>query len=146
MNILSEGTYNADIESSVTAKTGKTFRISEIRENKTGAMHDAAIFKGEGLDVFVKIGKNRFSHEQFDAEAYELDYVREHTSVRTPHVIDVVHRGDSALLILEALRDVKPESKSDWEILGRGLAEIHRTHSHKCSFDPSHLSRYIQAG
>ncbi|MGM9663564.1 MAG: fructosamine kinase family protein [Eubacteriales bacterium] len=145
MNILSEGTYNADIESSVTAKTGKTFRISEIRENKTGAMHDAAIFKGEGLDVFVKIGKNSFSHEQFDVEAYELDYLREHTSVRTPHVIDVVHRGDSALLILEALCDVKPESKSDWEILGRGLAEIHRTHSNKCGFDrPTFLGIFKQ--
>lgn len=145
MNILSGGAYNADIERAVSEKTGKAFHISAIRENKAGAMHDAAIFEGENFSVFVKIGKNSFSHEQFDAEAYELDYIREHTTVKTPRVIDVVHRDDSVLLILETVREVKPESKSDWEILGRGLAQIHRAHSDKCGFDrPTYLGIFRQ--
>jgi hypothetical protein len=135
MNLLTDGAYNQAIENAVTASIGKPFRITGIRENKTGAMHAAAIFEGESLDVFVKAGTNPFSPDQFAAEAWELDYIRSHSPVKTPEVIAVVEEGDTALLILEAIDVVTPGTKRDWELLGQGLASLHRIHHDKCGLE-----------
>ena len=135
MNILWDGRYNRAIETAVTAKTGMPFRITEIKKIKVSAMHSVAIFVGEKFSVFVKAGMNAFSEAQFRAEAWELDYIRSHSHIRTPQVIDVVKDGDTALLILEAIKAVKPESDRDFEILGRGLATLHQTTHEQCGFD-----------
>ena len=135
MNILLDGRYNGVIEASVTAKTGSPFHIKEIQKIGVGAMHSVAIFVGECFSVFVKAGTNDYSEAQFRAEAWELDYIRAHSSVRTPQVIDVVKHGDTALLILEEIRAVKPETAKDFEILGRGLASLHQQTSDRCGFE-----------
>lgn len=145
MNILFDGSYNRCIETAVTANTGLPFHITDIRKVSMGAMHSVAIFIGERFSVFVKAGTNSYSEEQFRAEAWELDYIRTHTSVRTPQVIAVIKEGDTALLILEAIREVKPESNRDFAILGEGLASLHRTENDRCGFErPTYLGIFKQ--
>ena len=49
-------------------------------------MHDAALFIGsDRFKVFVKIGTNAFSHDQFVQEAWGLHYIRTHSPVKTPY-------------------------------------------------------------
>jgi len=98
-------------------------------------MHDIGLIKGNGYNVFVKVGGNSFSLDQFRQEALGLAYIKNHSAVRTPEVIDVVDFEGKALLILEAI-DVKPMSDNKaWEILGRGLATLHQTTSEFCGLD-----------
>ena len=145
MNFLLDGTYNRIIETAVTSKTGTPFHIQQIRKASMGAMHSVAVFDGESFSVFVKAGTNSYSEEQFRAEAKELDYIRTHSSVRTPQVIDVMKDGDIAFLILEAIRDVKPETPRDFEILGRGLATLHQITNDRCGFAfPTYLGIFKQ--
>lgn len=135
MNILLDGRYNRAIEAAVTKKMETPFHIQDIKTISTSAMHSVAIFVGERFSVFVKAGTNAYSEAQFRAEAWELDYIRTHTSVRTPQVIDIVKDGDTALLILETIKEVKPETARDFEILGRGLASLHQTSLDQCGFE-----------
>lgn len=145
MNILLDGRYNHIIETAVTAKTGISFHITDIQKIHTGAMHSVAIFVGERFSVFVKAGTSVYSEEQFRAEAFELEYIRAHTPIRTPQVIDVLKVGDVALLILETIKEIKPETAHDFEILGRGLAALHRISYDKCGFErPTYLGIFKQ--
>lgn len=145
MNILTDGTYNKTIENAVTAYTGKTFSITGIRENKVSAMHDAAIFESDKFSVFVKAGTRPFSAEQFATEAWELDYIRSHSPVKTPEVIAVVQEKNTTLLILETIHIVNPETEKDWERMGQGLAALHRVHHHQCGLErPTYLGIFKQ--
>ena len=112
-------------------------------------LHAAAFFEGllghTPHSVFAKLGTNPFSHEQFEMEARGLTYIREHTAVKAPHVIDVVHMGEEVLLLLEVIDAIRPETKSDFEILGRGLASLHAVTDKTCGFDfPTYLGIFRQ--
>lgn len=135
MNKLIDGTFNKQVEKSMTQYLNKQFKILCIENNTVAAMHDAAIFKGENFNVFVKTGTNSFSFDQFTQEAWGLNYIKNNSQIETPNVIDVLNVEGTALLIMEAI-DVKPvESKKDWEILGRGLATLHKTSWDKCGLE-----------
>ncbi|MBC7960763.1 MAG: fructosamine kinase family protein [Vallitaleaceae bacterium] len=135
MNKLFDGTYNKDIEKSVQKYLNSDFKIHSIKKNEVGAMHDAAIFKGEKLDVFVKAGTNSFSLDQFTQEIWGLNYIKNNSKVETPNVIEVKSVDGASLLIMEAI-DVKPvETNQDWEILGRGLATLHQATWNKCGLE-----------
>lgn len=98
-------------------------------------MHDAGIFKGENLDVFVKTGINSFSFDQFTQEAWGLQYIKTNSQIETPNIINVLNIDGAALLVMEAI-DAKPvESNRDWEILGRGLAALHKTSWTRCGLE-----------
>lgn len=135
------GSYHRAIERAVSAYAEKPFHITGVRENKASAMHDAAFFEGRfdfsgaPFCVFVKAGTNPYSFEQFQAEARGLDYIRAHTPVKSPRVIGVEFENGTALLILEVIETKKPQSKEDWEAMGRGLAALHRVTSDSCGFD-----------
>lgn len=135
MGKLIDGTFNTAIEASVSKYLSKTFSIRSIKKNDVGAMHDAAIFKGDTFNVFVKAGTNSFSLDQFTQEVWGLNHIKNNSPIKTPDVIDVLNVDGTVLLIMEAI-DVKPaESKSDWEILGRGLATLHKTTWSKCGLE-----------
>lgn len=135
MSELINGVFNEAIEASVEKYTGERWRICNIAKNNNEAMHDTAIFSGNGLNVFVKAGKNPFSHDQFIQEAWGLRHIQEKSSVPTPYIIDVTNIDGVALLIMEAV-NVKPvETRQDWEILGRGLATLHKTTWDRCGLE-----------
>lgn len=130
-----DGAYNIPIEKVVSKYLKKQFQIQAISKIEEGCMHDIALVRGNEVNVFVKVGGNSFSLDQFKQEAIGLKYIETHSAVKTPEVIDVVEFEDKALLILEAI-DVKPMADNKaWEILGRGLATLHQSTSEKCGFD-----------
>ena len=141
MEVLTRGRFDAAVARAVTAYTGERFTVTNIRKNTESAMHEAAFYEGTlGLlqtpfCVFVKAGTNPFSEEQFRAEARGLDYIREHSPVRSPRVIGVLYEQETALLILEVIDAKKPTSKEDWARMGQGLAALHGVTSDTCGFD-----------
>ncbi len=141
MNLLMDGRFTAAVEKAVTDFTGERFIVTNLRENKVSAMHDAAFFEGElgilktPFSVFVKAGTNPYSPEQFEAEANGLRYIRTHSPVKAPEVIGVLTVDGTALLILEVVKAVKPETKADFAKMGQGLAEFHHVTSDTCGFD-----------
>lgn len=135
MKKLIDGSFNAEIEKSIRRNLDNNFKIVSIKSNEVGAMHDNALFKGDKFDVFVKTGTNTFSYDQFTQEAWGLNYIKTKSQIYTPNVIDIVAVDDTTLLIMEAI-EVKPvETKNDWEILGRGLATLHKTVWDKCGLE-----------
>ncbi len=149
MNPLLQEKYRVAVEKAVSQRLGERFTVSSVRENKVSAMHAAAFFEGllghTPHSVFAKLGTNPFSHEQLEMEARGLTYIREHTAVKAPHVIDVVHMGEEVLLLLEVIDAVRPETKSDFEILGRGLASLHTVTDETCGFYlPTYLGIFRQ--
>ena len=133
---LTDGTYHAAIEQSVTKHLGKEWKIETVIANQVGAMHDAALFVGtQQYRVFVKIGTNPFSADQFVQEAWGLQYIRTHSGIKTPEVVDVLNIDSAVLLIMEAI-DIKPvETKEEWAILGRGLATLHQSTWDQCGLE-----------
>ena len=149
MNPLLQEKYRVAVEKAVSQCLGECFTVTSVRENKVSAMHAAAFFEGllghTPHSVFAKLGTNPFSHEQFEIEARGLTYIREHTAVKAPHVIDVVHMGEEVLLLLEVIDAIRPETKSDFEIMGRGLASLHAETDKTCGFDfPTYLGIFRQ--
>jgi len=129
------GIFNTQIEQAVSAHLGSKWTVSEILACTAGAMHPAAVFAGGGYNAFVKEGTNPFSHDQFIQEALGLRHIREHSPVATPDVIDVMHIDGTTLLIMEAIDAKLPETERDWEIMGRGLAQLHKTRRELCGLE-----------
>jgi fructosamine-3-kinase len=151
MNRLLEQPYRVAVEKAVSESLGECFTVNAVRENRVSSMHDAAFFEGTlgvlqtPYRVFVKLGTNPFSREQFEMEAKGLDYIRAHSSVRTPLVIAVEMVGSEVLLILEVIDTVRPETKEDFAVMGRGFAELHRVENERCGFDfPTYLGIFRQ--
>ncbi len=151
MNRLSDPRYRLTVEKAVSESLAECFTVNAVRENRVSAMHDAAFFEGTlgslktSFSVFVKLGTNPFSYEQFTMEAKGLDYIRAHSSVRTPLVIAVVCAENEALLIMEVIPAVRPETKADFEKMGWGLAALHRVENEQCGFDfPTYLGIFRQ--
>ena len=134
MNNLLNGKYNETIETVVRKKVGNSWRILNIKQNHVDAMHSNAIFEGNGYNVFVKLGQNAFSYDQFSKEANGLNYIRENSDVYTPEILEVIKHEQDTLLIMEAVNRVPVETKRDWEIIGRRLAVLHKTTFAKCGF------------
>lgn len=64
-----------------------------------------------------------------------LEYIRKHSAIKTPYVIDIVKTDFAVLLIMEAI-DVKPvQTKEEWGILGSGLATLHKSTWDKCGLE-----------
>ncbi len=135
MKKLIDGVFNEYIERSAANYLGKPFKIQSIKKNTVGAMHDAAIFLGEDLNVFVKAGTNPFSFDQFTQEAWGLNYIKDNSQVSTPEIIAILNIDGTALLIMEAVDVKQVESKKDWETLGRGLAALHKSNWNKCGLE-----------
>ena len=134
MFVFQDGKYNESIEAAVRGKLGNSWKIQNVRPTHSDAMHANAIFEGKDVSVFVKLGKNPYSFDQFKKEADGLNYIRENSCVSTPEVFGVVKVGEDVLLILEAVRQAPIKDKKDWEALGRGLAALHKTTFDKCGF------------
>lgn len=151
MNLLLNGKFHAAVEKAVRDYAGERFTIQNVKENHASAMHDAAFFEGTlgimatPFRVFVKLGTNPFSSDQFMVEAKELDYIRTYSPVKTPRVIDVVTENESTLLILEVINTVRPETNEDFARMGRGLAALHKVENNRCGFEfPTYLGIFRQ--
>ena len=129
------GRFNCEIEHSVSKYLGREWKISEIIQSTARAMHGAATFHGNGHSIFIKEGDNPFSHDQFIQEACGLGHIRANSPIATPDVIDVLHIDGITLLLMELIDAKPPEAKADWEVLGRGLATLHKTTRETCGLE-----------
>jgi protein-ribulosamine 3-kinase len=132
---LVEGLFHSEIEEAVSRYAGRRWRIVSTKGNEQGAMHDAARLNGEGLDVYVKVGGNSFSVDQFRQEALGLKLISTRSGVATPEVIDVLDQGGIAVLIMRAIDTVPLETDKAWATLGRGLAQIHKATWTHCGLE-----------
>jgi len=136
MSTLKNGSFNAHIEASISKSLETEWKIQGFIPNEIGAMREVAMFEGgDGFNIFVKLGQNPWSYDQFTQEAWGLRHITENSEIATPKVIDVLDIDGAALLILEAIKTVPIESKQDWEILGRGLATLHKTTRDSCGLE-----------
>jgi len=77
----------------------------------------------------------RFHMTSLNRKHGGLDYIREHSQVKTPEMIDVVSTGSEVFLIMEAI-DVKPvQTKAEWDILGSGLDALHQSTWDRCGLE-----------
>lgn len=132
MKKLVDGLFFPEIEAEVSRFIGKSWRIKSAKANSTPAMHEAVLLRGNEMDIYVKLGTNDFSLDQFQKEALGLQIISEKSGVATPEVIEVLSTEGTALLIMQAV-NVKPmNSNKAWEALGRGLAQIHNSEWTHC--------------
>ena len=134
MSRLLKGFYNNRIETVIREQLGIDWTITDLYRIDANAMHPTAIFQGNRLSVFVKEGTNPYSYDQFQKEAAGLRHIRATSDVYTPDIYGVIEYDGAALLIMEAISTVPVQTKRDWEVVGQGLAILHRTTGDQCGF------------
>ena len=135
MKKLVEGLFFSEIEEAVNRYAGRVWHVLSAKGNEQAAMHDSALLQGKGLNVYVKIGSNSFSVDQFKQEAIGLKIISERSGVATPEVIDVLDQNGTAILIMQAVDTQPIEADCSWITLGQGLAQIHKAAWTHCGLE-----------
>jgi fructosamine-3-kinase len=119
----------AAIERAASAHLGRTWRANGIVDASDRASHACAIVRGEGLDVFAKLGSAGAAAEQFEAERDGLALVGRLGGVLVPAPIGegVLVVAGTAVLLLAALTETSPAERDagDWRSIGEALARLH---------------------
>lgn len=145
MDKLCDGLFRLEIENSVSNYLKREWKVLSSKANDVGAMHDAAYLYGENFNVFVKVGHNSFSVDQFTQEAKGLEFLTMKSGISTPEIIDVLNINGVALLILEEVKLRPVDNDKAWETLGRGLAQIHKATWTHCGHEThSYLGVFYQ--
>jgi protein-ribulosamine 3-kinase len=118
----------AEIERSITAATGRPFRIERTETAAGGCIHRSMVFEGSGTRFFAKLNDRRFDGA-FAAEADGLDALSQ-GGIRTPNVLARGVADDSAFLVLEHL-ELRPGDAAAFAGLGRALAGLHAHHGER---------------
>jgi len=129
---LADGKYNLTVEAAVSTYLEKPWKIEEVTVFTKIGMHGAAKFTGNGFSAFVKIGTNSFSNDQFKQEAQGLITIRNYSDVYAPEVIGLTTQDEATLLIMEYIDAREPETKNDWNVMGSGLATLHKSTWNYC--------------
>jgi fructosamine-3-kinase len=138
-NPLFDGVYNQRIEAAVSQTLGKPYHIDGLKSTPHG-MHKCAVFSGTlgvstPYEVFVKMGREQQSADQFRVEAWQLNYLRDNSPMSTPKVLGLLLEPVPPLLILEAVPAIEPQSNQDWEQIAQALASLHRVTNDRCGLE-----------
>lgn len=138
-NPLFDGVYNQRIEAAVSQTLGKPYHIDGLKSTPHG-MHKCAVFSGTlgvsaPYEVFVKMGREQQSVDQFRVEAWQLDYLRDNSPMSTPKVLGLLLEPVPPLMILEAVPAIEPQSNQDWEQIAQALASLHRVTNDRCGLE-----------
>lgn len=112
------------IEHLISKKTGQPFNIAESRLLGGGCINNAQRISDGNRSYFLKTNSRSFL-EQFRQEKLALEEIVETHSIRVPQPIGIGSTDTEAFLILEFIEIGRPSTGS-WELLGRGLAELHK--------------------
>lgn len=96
-----------------------------------GDINDAWIVRAGDASVFVK-SRRGADPETFAVEARGLQWLAEPGALRIPRVL--AHRADPPFLALELIETAPPRPDHD-EVLGRGLAAMHRAGPRRFGLD-----------
>lgn len=115
------------IEQAVSENLRRPWKALRVVDLNDRASHPCALIHGD--DGFAVFAKHTGVPEGL-AEVKGLNLIRHRSGVRTPKPIgDGVVRADhGCYLLLEALREVPPENRTDeqWRSIGHALATLHR--------------------
>ena len=89
-----------------------------------GDISSAFRIETEGTQAFLKIHSGDNGRAMFDAEVDGLKAIANASAVSTPNVLGIGQLDGDAYLLLE-YHEPRNGTDSDWELLGRQLAELH---------------------
>ncbi|MFW5976694.1 MAG: fructosamine kinase family protein [Bacillota bacterium] len=122
------------IEKIVSRFIGSRWEIKVYEDKTELASHNCGIMSDGDYSVFVKLSDAPNARDQFECEARELNKIRELSEVKTPLVIGIITIRENVLLIMEAFKEVKRESRH-WRDIGRSLAKLHKIKSENFGFE-----------
>lgn len=103
------------------------------------ATHSSGIFHGGPFSVFAKLATDSQGVERFRLELAGLALLHVEARVMTPTPIGagIVTLGHRSMLLLEALSERRPETRTgdDWRSIGFTLAQVHQVHSDRFGLD-----------
>lgn len=114
------------IEETLQKITGIQASISEIAPISGGDTNQCFRIRYGTLDLFAKINHAKYE-PMFQLEFDSLQAIANTNTIKTPHPICYGNDGENSFLVIEYLS--LSRHHSNWEEMGRQLANLHR-HSH----------------
>lgn len=119
-----------DIAAQISTSSGNLFTVEKSSPVGGGCINETHLIEGNGQRYFIKLN-NAGSLPMFEAEAAGLQEIHDSRTLRVPAPVCWGKSGAKAWLVLEYL-DMGNASRSDAaEVLGRGLAAMHRITAEK---------------
>jgi fructosamine-3-kinase len=118
------------IERAASVHLGRPWSSKDFVDLDDLASHRSGIFQGESISVFATLATDPLGRERFVAELDGLALIHERAVVMTPTPLGsgIITVGGSVVLLMEALSERRPETRSmsDWRSIGSTLARIHQ--------------------
>jgi protein-ribulosamine 3-kinase len=136
---LDSGQIHAALETAVSNFLGKAWHIAGFTDLSDFACHPCGIFSDGAIEIFAKFSGAFDAAAQFEIEMSDLQHLSKTAGVEVPKPIGVVPVADGILFIMEAHTPVE-RGASQWRLMGKTLAQIHRIKSDDCGF---HWNNYF---
>ena len=118
------------LERTASVHLGRPWTSKDFVDLDDLASHRSGIFQGESISVFAKLATDPLGRERFVAELEGLTLIHERAGVMTPTPVGsgIITVNGSVVLLMEALSERRPETRSmsDWRSIGSTLARIHQ--------------------
>lgn len=116
-----------DIAEQISRSGEKHFVLEKVSAVGGGCINEAYHVQGHDQHYFVKLNKAS-TLSMFEAEAAGLNEIQRSATLRVPQPLCWGSNDSNAWLVLEYL-ELKGTTKQHVEVLGTGLANMHRTYS-----------------
>jgi fructosamine-3-kinase len=128
------------IEAAVSGHLGRAWHVDDSSDLAARSSHPAVILRGNGLAVFAKLASGPDARAQVAAELADLDLIGRLAGVAVPQPVgsgSVDLPDGGCVLLFEALVERIPEerTRTDWESIGRTLAQVHSVRSGEFGLD-----------
>src|SRR5580704_3261237 len=118
------------VERATSVHLGRSWSSKDFVDLDDLASHRSGIFQGESISVFAKLATDPLGRERFVAELEGLTLIHERAGVMTPTPVGsgIITVNGSVVLLMEALSERRPETRSmsDWRSIGSTLARVHQ--------------------
>jgi len=118
------------ISADIRTRTGCEFSIETVRPVSGGCINQSAAVSDASATYFVKINASE-SLCGFEAETQALQALAATNTLRVPMPVCSGKAGAYAWLVLEYLGTLGASATANWNLLGSGLASMHR-HEQEC--------------
>jgi fructosamine-3-kinase len=122
------------IEKLVSSYLSREWGVSSFEDKADFASHPAAILSDGTYSIFVKLGEGELALDQFEKEIAGLRLLTEFSGVLTPAVIGEIKFEGGAILVMEAVKEVRRKS-IHWRQIGQALAQIHQVKGKRFGFE-----------
>ncbi len=101
-------------------------RVINARPVSGGDISSAYMIETASRNYFMKVNAKPFALKMFHAEQEGLQAIEETKTIAVPHVHLVDSVDGKAFLLMDHVESKRPDA-SDYQRLGRGLAELHQS-------------------